>query len=78
MTAKELLLERAPHWSEHDAEVALRAVEREHDGKDVDEWGDVDAQTEALFVDSMRALADEEREELGETIGEAWRRQRPA
>ncbi len=31
MTAKEKLLERAPHWSEHEAEVALRAVEREID-----------------------------------------------
>lgn len=27
MTAKELLLERAPNWSEGDAEIALRAVE---------------------------------------------------
>lgn len=31
MTAKEKLLERAPRWSEHEAEVALRAVEREAD-----------------------------------------------
>ncbi len=30
MTAKELLLAEAPRWTEHDAEVALRAVEREH------------------------------------------------
>lgn len=30
MTAKELLLQEAPHWSEHDAEVALRAVGHEH------------------------------------------------
>jgi hypothetical protein len=31
MTAKEKLLERAPRWSEHEAEVALRAVERDSD-----------------------------------------------
>ncbi len=29
VTAKEKLLERAPRWTEHEAEVALRAVERE-------------------------------------------------
>jgi len=29
MTAKDKLLERAPQWSEAQAEVALRAVERE-------------------------------------------------
>jgi hypothetical protein len=31
MTAKEKLLERAPRWSERDAEVALRAVAVEHE-----------------------------------------------
>jgi hypothetical protein len=31
MTAKEKLLERAPGWTEHEAEIALRAVEREVD-----------------------------------------------
>jgi hypothetical protein len=30
VTAKELLLQEAPRWSEQDAEVALRAVDREH------------------------------------------------
>ncbi len=30
VTAKELLLQEAPRWSEQDAEVALRAVEHEH------------------------------------------------
>lgn len=30
MAAKEQLLREAPGWSEHDAEVALRAVQREH------------------------------------------------
>ena len=31
MTAKEKLLERAPGWTEHEAEIALRAVEQELD-----------------------------------------------
>ena len=31
MTAKELLLKEAPSWSEHDAQVALAAVERERE-----------------------------------------------
>jgi hypothetical protein len=31
MTAKEKLLQEAPRWSEREAEVALRAVERELD-----------------------------------------------
>jgi predicted transcriptional regulator len=31
MTARELLLREAPDWTEHDAEVALRAVQHEHD-----------------------------------------------
>jgi hypothetical protein len=31
MTSKEKVLEVAPSWSEHDAEIALRAVEREHE-----------------------------------------------
>jgi len=40
ITVKEQLLQEAPGWSEHDAEVALRAVQREH-GSDTDEWGDI-------------------------------------
>jgi hypothetical protein len=31
VTAKEKLLKEAPRWTEHEAEVALRAVEREID-----------------------------------------------
>jgi hypothetical protein len=61
MTAKEQLLRKVPGWSEHDAEVALRAVEREHAGDTVDEWGDLDAQTNAAASRVMRDLADEER-----------------
>jgi len=43
MTAREKVLERAPHWSEEQAERALHAAEG-----DPDEWGDLRAQTKAL------------------------------
>jgi hypothetical protein len=58
MTVKEQLLREVPGWSEHDAEIALRAVKREHA---VDEWGDLDAQTGAAASRVMRDLAEEER-----------------
>lgn len=61
MTAKEQLLLEVPGWSEHDAEIALRAVEREHASDTVDEWGDLDAQTDAAASRVMRDLAEEER-----------------
>jgi hypothetical protein len=61
MTAKEQLLREVPSWSEHDAEIALRAVEREHAGDTVGEWGDLDAQTDAAASRVMRDLAEEER-----------------
>jgi hypothetical protein len=38
MTAKEQLLREVRDWSEHYAEIALRAVKREHAGDAVDEW----------------------------------------
>jgi hypothetical protein len=61
MTAKEKVLVEAPSWSERDAEVALQAVEREHSGRVAEDWGDLDAQTDAFFADSMKDLAEEER-----------------
>jgi hypothetical protein len=65
MSAKEQLLEQAPHWSEHDAEVALHAVEREHEaearsGDVVDEWGNLSAMARASTARTMRRLAEEE------------------
>lgn len=60
MTAKEQLLQEAPAWGEHDAEVALRAVEREHAGHVVDEWGDLDAFTAQASVAGLRRLDEEE------------------
>jgi hypothetical protein len=60
MTAKEKLLEQAPSWSEEQAERALLAVETAPKSV-LDEWGDLDAQTDATTVASMRELDEEER-----------------
>lgn len=61
MTAKEKVLEMAPRWSEHDAEIALRAVEREHTAEDiVDEWGNLSAMRRASTPRKMRRLHEEE------------------
>lgn len=62
MTAKEKLLERAPHWSEEQAKRALRAAESE-----LDDWGDLRAQTEALAAQANVRL----REREG-TAGDGW------
>jgi hypothetical protein len=65
MTAKEQLLRQAPDWSEHDAEIALRAVEHEHEaearpGDIVDEWGNLSAMARASTARTMQRLAEEE------------------
>jgi hypothetical protein len=57
VTAKEKVLERAPHWTEEQAERALRAAE----GDDaVDEWGDLSKLHEVTTAETMRRLAEEE------------------
>jgi len=61
MTAKEQLLQEAPDWSEHDAEIALRAVQREHAGYDGDDWGELSKVHEVAFGEAMKRLAGEER-----------------
>jgi hypothetical protein len=61
MTAKEQLLQEAPAWSEHDAEIALRAVQREHAGDNGDEWGELSKVHEVAFGETMKRLAEEER-----------------
>jgi hypothetical protein len=43
MAAKEQLLREAPGWSEHDAEVALRAVQRERARGGTEKWDIHDA-----------------------------------
>ena len=63
MTAKEKLLKEAPRWSERDAQVALRAVEREHsggDGRTVDDWGDLDQFSARGSEPTLRRLDEEE------------------
>jgi hypothetical protein len=57
VTAKEKLLERAPLWTEEQAERALRAVE----GDLVDDWGDLRAQTAALAEQAEARLRERER-----------------
>lgn len=61
MTAKELLLQEAPGWSEHDAEIALRAVQHAHAGDGADEWGSLSKVHEVAFGETMRRLGEEER-----------------
>jgi hypothetical protein len=57
MTAKETLLQRAPHRSEEQAERALRAAESDDA---VDEWGDLSKVHEASNAETLRRLANEE------------------
>jgi hypothetical protein len=57
MTAKEKLLQRAPHWSEEQAERALRAAES--DGA-VDESSDLSKLHEVSSAETMRRLAEAE------------------
>jgi hypothetical protein len=80
MTAKELLLQEAPKWTEHDAKVALRAVEHEHEqegeheaGDIVDEWGNLSAMTRASTARAMRRLDEEEA-----AAGFSWEQYRPS
>ncbi len=58
VNAKEKLLELAPHWSEEQAELALRAVE----GTDTsDDWGEVSNVQGAGASNVLRRLAEDER-----------------
>jgi hypothetical protein len=57
MTAKEKVLQRAPHWSEEQAERALRAAESD---SAVDEWGDLSKLHDVSSAETMRRLANEE------------------
>jgi hypothetical protein len=71
MTAKEQLLQQAPGWSEHDAEVALRAVQREHAEPAVDGWGDLDEFSARASAAMLRRLDEEEA-----TAGFSWEQHR--
>ncbi|MGZ6693488.1 MAG: hypothetical protein ACXVHQ_39600 [Solirubrobacteraceae bacterium] len=54
--------ERAPHWSQEQAERALEAAEG-----DLDEWGDLRAQTQALAEQAEERLKARER-----ASGDTW------
>lgn len=63
MTAKEKLLKEAPRWSEHDAQIALRAVEREHNDETeqkADAWGDLDEFSARASMPTLRRLDEQE------------------
>jgi hypothetical protein len=50
----------APDWSEHDAEVALRAARSERAGDGADEWGGISKVHDVAFGETMPRLAEEE------------------
>ena|ERR1700677_2375005 len=72
--------------SELEAASALSLLEKEHEdpepadnedaaaqsGDIIDDWGDLDAQTDAAAGDLMARLDEEEIAEFGETISQAW------
>jgi hypothetical protein len=59
MTAKELLLERAPTLTEEQAQRALLAVDA-MPGDIIDDWGNLSAMKRASTGRLMRRMADEE------------------
>jgi hypothetical protein len=69
----EALLQRLP---ESDMEVVVKFLAKRDRLADIDEWGDLDEMTDAAGADLMADLDEEERAEFGETIGEAWGRER--
>ncbi|HLM84889.1 MAG TPA: hypothetical protein VK272_01730 [Solirubrobacteraceae bacterium] len=57
----EQLLQEASGWSEHDAEIALRAVDESTLAATRMSWGDLSKFHEAAFGETMQTLAEEER-----------------
>jgi hypothetical protein len=63
MTAKELLLQEAPTWTEEQAERALRAVHVDDEAKPgdiVDDWGNLSAMKRNSTARLMRRLDEED------------------
>ncbi len=58
MTAKELLLQEVPRWTEHDAEVALRAVEHEREDPVVAAFRDAVEDDEPWTDEDEAAMAE--------------------
>jgi hypothetical protein len=59
MTAKELVLQEAPTWSEEQAERALRAAHVEP-GDTIDDWGNLSAMARSSTSRAMHRMAEEE------------------
>lgn len=56
-------MKEAPGWSEHDAQVALRAVEREHADEgshEAETWGDLDEFSARASTPTLRRLDEQE------------------
>lgn len=82
MSAKEKLLKEVDAMSEREAKGWLGVLKRgrkaareaEEEWGDVDSWGDLDAMLDEVAADLMADLDEEERAESGETLAEAWGR----
>lgn len=61
MTIKERLHKLVDELSETEADETLRFAVARHDGRDIDEWGDLSKLHDVAFGEKMRLLADEER-----------------
>jgi hypothetical protein len=61
MTTKERLHRLVDELSEAETDETLRFAVARHEGRNVDEWGDLDATTDGTTAQVMRDLADEER-----------------
>jgi len=75
MTAKELVLEEAPTWTEEQAERALRAAHRdveEKPGDIIDDWGNLSAMKRRSSAGLMKRLSEEEIAANGQTLADAW------
>lgn len=77
MTTKERLHKLVDELSETEADETLRIVIARREGKVVDEWGDVNEQTDLAARGVLHGLDEEERAAFGETIAEAWAYTRP-
>jgi len=75
VSAKELVLQEAPTWTEEQAERALRAVHPETEGKPgdvIDEWGNLSAMKRRSSARLMKRLSEEEIAANGQTLADAW------
>jgi hypothetical protein len=62
MTTKERLHKLVDELSEVEADAMLRFAAARHQGEDVDDWGNLDAWSDAASSDTMRMLDEEDAE----------------